>query len=222
MNSLACFYTLVHKFPTDMGAIQVLCSNLFFGPPLPRPCLLPAQIGYARGQARAYSPSFSRFWWGKIDQSQVLWSVASCDANYKIESLLQKVDLRSTLRNTLPQLATQQVVRKCCPSRITWTLCSILKLVYCDSWSWQSFVSTWDVFNCLFLLDVRNEIQLLSRVFCYSWLVCLLGFWLRNTSPVKVGNPISDSIDSFSFFTLLDWKVWSNVASRSCLSNSRE
>ena len=26
----------------------------------------------------------------------------------------------------------------------------------------------------------RNEIQLLSRVFCYSWLVCLLGFWLRN------------------------------------------
>ena len=61
-------------------------------------------------------------------------------------------------------------------------LCSILKLVYFDSWSWQSFVSTCDVFNCLFPLDVQNEIQLLSRVFCYSWLVCLLGFWLRNTS----------------------------------------
>ena len=29
-------------------------------------------------------------------------------------------------------------------------LCSILKLVYFDSWSWQSFVSTCDVFNCLF------------------------------------------------------------------------
>ena len=57
--------------------------------------------------------------------------------------------------------------------------------------------------NYLFLLDVRNEIQLLSRVFCYSWLVCLLGFWLRNTSLVKVGNPISDGIDSFSFFALL-------------------
>ena len=97
--------------------------------------------------------------------------------------------------------------------------CSILKLVYCDSWSWQSFVSTCDVFNCLFLLDVRNEIQLQSRVFCYSWLVCLLGFLLRNTSPVKVGNPISYGIDSFSFFTLLDWKVWSDVAPRSCLSN---
>ena len=98
-------------------------------------------------------------------------------------------------------------------------LCSILKLVYCDSWSWQSFVSTCDVFNCLFLLDVPNEIQLQSRVFCYSWLVCLSGFWLRNTSPVKVRNPISDGIDSFSFFALLDWKVWSDVASRSYLSN---
>ena len=71
-------------------------------------------------------------------------------------------------------------------------LCSILNLVYFDSWSWQSFVSTCDVFNCLFPLDVQNEIQLLSRVFCYSWLVCLLGFWLRNTSLVKVGNPILD------------------------------
>ena len=27
----------------------------------------PAQIRYARGQARAYSPSFPRFWCGKID-----------------------------------------------------------------------------------------------------------------------------------------------------------
>ena len=37
-------------------------------------------------------------------------------------------------------------------------------------------MSTCDVFNCLFPLNVQNEIQLLSRVFCYSWLVCLLGF----------------------------------------------
>ena len=53
-------------------------------------------------------------------------------------------------------------------------------------------MSTCDVFNCLFPLSVQSEIQLLSRVFCYSWLVCLLGFWLRNTSLVKVGNPISE------------------------------
>ena len=63
-------------------------------------------------------------------------------------------------------------------------LCSILKLVYFDSWSWQSFMSTCDVFNCLFPLDVQNEIQLLSRVFCHSWFV--IGFlvvkcvaWIR-------------------------------------------
>ena len=47
--------------------------------------------------------------------------------------------------------------------------------------------TTCDVFNCLFPLDVQNEIQLLSGVPCYSSLVCLLGFWLRNTSLVKVG-----------------------------------
>ena len=74
MTCVACFYTLVDKFPTDMCAFQVLCANLFF------------------------------------DQSQVLWSVASCDANDKIESLLQKVELRSTLRNMLPQLATSKFV----------------------------------------------------------------------------------------------------------------
>ena len=54
-------------------------------------------------------------------------------------------------------------------------LYSVLNLVYFDSWSWQSFVSTCDVFNCLFPLNVQNEIQLLSGVLCYSWLVCLLG-----------------------------------------------
>ena len=41
--------------------------------------------------------------------------------------------------------------------------------------------------------------QELSRVFCHLWPVCLLGFWLRNASLVKVGNHAS-----FSFFTLLD------------------
>ena len=81
-------------------------------------------------------------------------------------------------------------------------LYSILKLVYFDSWSWQSFVSTCDVFNCLFPLDVQNEIQLLSRVFCYSWLVSSLNFWLRKAMLVKVGNRFR--MASFLFFTLLD------------------
>ena len=81
-------------------------------------------------------------------------------------------------------------------------LCSILNLVYFDSWGWQSLVSTCDVFNCLFQLEEQNEIQLLSGVFYYSWLVCLLDFWLRNTSVSRVGNPISDGI--VFVFTLLN------------------
>ena len=49
--------------------------------------------------------------------------------------------------------------------------------------------------SCLFPLDVQNEIQLLSRLFCNSWLVCLLCFLLTNAPLVKViGNPISDGI----------------------------
>ena len=45
-----------------------------------------------------------------------------------------------------------------------------------------------------FPLDVQNEIQLISRVFSYSWLVCLLRFSLRNASLVEADNPISDGI----------------------------
>ena len=56
-------------------------------------------------------------------------------------------------------------------------------------------MSSSDVLNCLFLLDMQNEIQLESRLFCNSWLVCLLRFWLRNAPLVKViGNPISDGV----------------------------
>ena len=45
------------------------------------------------------------------------------------------------------------------------------------------------------LILVQNERQLLSRFFCYSWLVCLLGFWLRNAPLFRViGNPSSDGI----------------------------
>ena len=82
-------------------------------------------------------------------------------------------------------------------------LCSILKVVYLDSWSWQSFVSTCDVFNCLFPLDVQNEIQLLSRVFCYSWLVCLLGFLVEKCVTCQ-NSVIRFRMASFPFFTLLN------------------
>ena len=35
-----------------------------------------------------------------------------------------------------------------------------------DRWSWQGFVSSCDVFNRLFLLDVQSETELLTRLFC--------------------------------------------------------
>ena len=84
-------------------------------------------------------------------------------------------------------------------------LCSILKVVYFDSKSWQSFVSTCDVFNCLnlFPLDVQNEIQLLSRVFCYPWLVCLLGFLVEKCVACQ-NWVIRFRMASFSSFTLLN------------------
>ena len=60
----------------------------------------------------------------------------------------------------------------------------------------DSFLPSCNGFNCLFPLDVQNEIQLLPR---------MLDFWLRN-APL-VGNPISESIVSFKtelHFTFLD------------------
>ena len=77
---------------------------------------------------------------------------------------------------------------------------------------------TCDVFNYRFPLNVQKEIQLLSRVFCYSWLVYLLGFWLRNTSLGKVGNPITDGmvrrlLKSEAILALLD--------SFQCISNGK-
>ena len=74
--------------------------------------------------------------------------------------------------------------------------------LFIDSWSWRRFVSSCDVFNCLFPLDVQNEIQLLSRFFCYSWLVCLLGFSLRNAPLVKLSE-IRFRMASFSKMSLL-------------------
>ena len=84
----------------------------------------------------------------------------------------------------------------------------LMRKIYAASWKLftltakadRFFLPTCNVFNCLFLLDVQNEIHLLSRVFCSAWLVCLLGFWLGNASLVKVGNQISDGIA----FVLLD------------------
>ena len=108
-------------------------------------------------------------------------------------------------------------------------LCSILNLVYFDSWSWQSFVSTCDVFSLLFLLDVQE-----MKFSCYqessvirgqfvSW---VFGWEIRRL--VKVGNTIWDGI---VFVFHLAWSVrelkslrryWPYlIASRSCILNGK-
>ena len=56
-------------------------------------------------------------------------------------------------------------------------------------------MSTCDVFNCLFLLDVQNEINSAAIRSLLLFMASFFGgFWLRNPSLVKVGNPISDGI----------------------------
>ena len=50
-----------------------------------------------------------------------------------------------------------------------------------DSWRWQSFVSSCDVLNCLFLLDVQNEIPLLSRLsVIHGWFVYCGFCWQKS------------------------------------------
>ena len=101
-------------------------------------------------------------------------------------------------------------------------LCSILKLVLAA----EADRILCQLFNCLFSLDVQNEIQPLSRVFSYSWLVCLLFFFgweMRRLSKLEIRFQIA----SFSFFALLDaWgfkslkRFWLYlIAFRGCILN---
>ena len=81
-------------------------------------------------------------------------------------------------------------------------LCSILKLtcLLFDSWSWQSFGSTCDVFNtCEMKYSCHQESSVIHGWFVYfcinnktanrkaTW--GLLGSWSKNASLIKVGNP---------------------------------
>ena len=65
-------------------------------------------------------------------------------------------------------------------------LCSILKVVYFDSWSWQGFVSTCDVFNCPFSSGGTkwNTAAIKSLLLFMAGLFTV--FWLRNASLVKI------------------------------------
>ena len=89
-------------------------------------------------------------------------------------------------------------------SSIAEKLCSILKVVYFNSWSWQSFVPTCDVFNCLFLLDVQNEIQLLSVKSLLLFMAGLFTGFLAEKCVACQNSVIRFRRASFSFFTLLN------------------
>ena len=81
-------------------------------------------------------------------------------------------------------------------------LCSITKVVYFESRSWQSLVSTCDVFNCLFrwMYKMKYSCYQESSVI-HGWFVYwVFGWEMRRLS--KFGIPISDGI--FFVFTLLN------------------
>ena len=73
-------------------------------------------------------------------------------------------------------------------------LCIILKLVYFDSWGWQSFVSTCDVFNCLFYWMHKMKYSCYEESSVYGWFVYWVFGWEMRRFRMA----------SFSFFTLLD------------------
>ena len=82
-------------------------------------------------------------------------------------------------------------------------LCCILKVVYFDSLSWQSFVSTCDVFNCLF----STECTKWNTAAMKSLLLFVAGlcFWFLVEKCVACQNSIIRfRMSSFSFFTLLN------------------
>ena len=87
----------------------------------------------------------------------------------------------------------------------------------------QFCVNLW-CFNCLFPLDVQNEIQLLSRIFINGWFVYwVFGWKIRRLSKSEVA--------SFSFFAFQTWfarglkslkRFWPNlIAFRTCTSNGK-
>ena len=92
----------------------------------------------------------------------------------------------------------------------------LMRKIYAASWILFTFTAEAVRVLCQLVMFLtvffhwmyKNEIQLLSRLFCHSWLVFLLVFWLRDVSLAKGKNPISDGI---VFVFHLAWKVWSDT-----------
>ena len=81
-------------------------------------------------------------------------------------------------------------------------LCSIFKLVYFDSWSWQSFVSTCDVLTVFFhwMYKMKYSCYQESSVI-HGWFV----YWIFGCEMRRLSkSEIRFRMASFLFFTLLD------------------
>ena len=80
-------------------------------------------------------------------------------------------------------------------------LYSILRLVYFASRSWESFVSTCDVFNCLFhwMYKIKYSCYQESSVI-HGWFV----YWIFGEMRLLSKSEIRFWMASFLFFTLLD------------------
>ena len=89
-------------------------------------------------------------------------------------------------------------------------LCSVWNLLT-DSWSWQGFVSPCGVFNCLFLLDVPSEIELLTRLFCviHGWFVyCAFGLEMHSLSQSHWKSDFGwHRFEKWAYPPALTWRV---------------
>ena len=72
--------------------------------------------------------------------------------------------------------------------------CSILKIVYFESEANRVLCQLVMFLTVFFLWMYKMKYSCYQESSVYSWLVCLLGFWLRNASLDKFGNSISDGI----------------------------
>ena len=119
------------------------------------------------------------------------------------------------------QKLTGEFIRKIYAS--SWNL-------FTDSWNWRSFVyKRCEAFNCLFLLDAQNEIQMLARFLSYSWLSLFIGFLVEKCAACQSHRKSDFGWIAFTHFPLLDayykegWKKFQAIlmAFRSCISTGK-
>ena len=77
--------------------------------------------------------------------------------------------------------------------------------LFTDSWNWRSFVyKRCEAFNCLFLLDAQNEIQMLARFLSYQWLSLFIGFLVEKCAACQSHRKSDFGWIAFTHFPLLN------------------